>query len=241
MAKKKVISAKNFRILLEKACLNNLIAECALNVSDGTGKIVAVDPTNSVLLSVENEIDLQEGEYGLTNIPLLIKFLKSCQDEEVSYTISKDEKWLTLRRKSHGKLSILLTEDSNLISTKLEEEPDMEKYVEDYEFSIELTKSFIEDAMYYMGLVNEQGVQFNVKNGKTKLLTTTNQSQYFEVPLDTVDSDDDFAVDILSDQLHAVLSILDPNEKITMHLKSEFPIIIQQGESNYWALTPVIA
>lgn len=234
-----------FRELLERVCLGGLIEECLLHVGkDGIGNIAAVDFTNSVLLSVSGELGFQEGLYGFGSLPLLISYLKSCQDDDkVSYMISDDEKWLLLH-KGYGKLRTRLIEP-DLVGTALEKgkTPDMGALIDSSLF-VALEKRFVDDALYYMGLVGGHGVEFNVDADSGKVILCSvdiDCAERFEIFVaDIKGLSETFVVKIYGEQLRRVLTVLQLGDASGLYLAKDFPIIIQQNKDNMWALSPIV-
>ena len=241
MTEKKSVNAQSFRRLLELVYLNGHIKECLLEVEGGQGKISALDTSNSILASVTAPVTgLGDGQYGLANLDTLVKFLKHCQEEELSYSISKDEKWLTLRRKGHGKFSSLLAE-SELIATKMEENPDIASQTKNYSCKIKLKERFVEDALYYMSLVGQQGVEFKATKGNVVLQSSNATMQHFEASVGKPENlEEEVSVRLYSSQLQAILSVMELGEESCLYLKTDYPAIFMQDENNAWALTPII-
>lgn len=241
MTEQTTMNTEPLRKLLERVYLNGLINECLLQVDkNNNGLVAAIDEKDSVVLSVSLPLPgLVKGNYGITNLSVLIKFLKTCQDEELSYKMSADKKWLTFRRKGHGKFSILLIEE-DLVSTKMEDNSDIPSEVSSYSCSLLINNRFIEDALYYMSLVEQQGVEFNVNSGKVILVSSLGGSQHFEISVGSVDKEiDDISVPIYGGQLQNVLNNIELQENSTLHLKTDYPVVISQDEKNHWALTPI--
>jgi len=237
------VNAKPMKRLLEKVHLNGLIEECLLKIEGGVGTVVAIDLTNSVFLQAREEglEGLADGSYGITNITLLIKYLKTIGDEDVNYTVSDDGKWLTLKRKSKGKISVLLIEDEDLVCTKMTEEPDMEEIISKYGCSIRFKASFVTEAAYYMGLINEQSVTFQIKDKKAILHTDQKANQYFELPVKgVVESDDDFSVTIYGKHLMSLFEVIKVKKETKIYILPEYPIVFKQDDENYWAITPIM-
>jgi hypothetical protein len=213
-----------------------------LQVENGKGQIASLDGTQCVLSLVSMPLPgLAKGNYGITELNILIKFLKSCQDEEISYSFSRDKKWLTFRRKGHGKFSVLLVEE-DLVAGSVKGNPDeIGEEVAEYKCVLPIKARFIEDALYYMGLIGQQGVEFKIDKGKVTLSSTAGGTQYFEVTVGSTDkSIDGVSVRLYSEQLQSVLQQLEIQEKSTMYIKEDKPVIFSQDEGNHWGLFPII-
>jgi hypothetical protein len=243
---KKMINSKALLALLERVHLGGMLDECLLRVdSQGLGTVTAVDLSNSVMLSVqEPSIGLSAGNYGITNLTTLVKFLKACVGEELRCRIEK-ERWLSLYRRGHGKFSfLLLEEDSGPISTQLSEDPDFEQLAKGYDCSAHLKKQFAEDANQYLSMAGEQGVSFTASEQKGVHLHSAGTGGFrFTIPVQPqIDVNGEVSVKVYSNQLQAVIGQLhfEEEEPVLVHLKEEFPIIIQQDSDNFWALTPVV-
>ena len=235
------INSPAFRSILERVHIQGLIDECLLQVSESNGYVSAVDMTNSVLLAASQAgLGLNDDKYGISKLGTLVKFLGTCQDEDLAYSIDKDEKWLTIRRKGHGKIKVLLLEPE-MVGTKLEEDPDVDGLIEGYEFQVTLSTSFLTDALFYINLIGSQAVQFTVRGKRAFFTSVGNEVQQFEVPIGTVEKGDgDTATQVYSDQVKSVLNTITIEENSSLYIKGDHPIIFMQDMENFWALTPIL-
>jgi len=236
----KTLTAGTFKSLLERVHLSGLIEECLLKVEKGRGFITAIDMTNSVLVAVAEKVDLEDGEYGISQLSTLIKFLGMCKDDEVTYSIGDKATWLHLRHKGHGKLSTILLE-TDMVGTKLTNDPKIVKQLANYPVKFLLKQKFINDALGFISLVTSQSVAFKVKEGKVTFISNLlNETQRFEIPITTVSGfDKEITVSTYTEMAQKVLSIVTPSDKSFIHLQNEKPVIVEQDDKNYWALTPI--
>jgi len=234
---KKTLAAAPLKTLLNRVHLNGTNNECLLNVSAGVGHVIALDTSSSVILDVQEKLPgLTDGQYGVGKLDSLVKFLEMCKDEELNYTI--DDKWLTLRRPGHGKFSVLLL-DTEMVDTSTEEDPKFEATMAEYTFTVPLLQEYIDDAQNYIGIVGGQQVSFHV-TAKGKIILsnmTTNENERFETPFGTVETTKEFKVAIYSQQLSRVFAAMIVGEKSKLGLADDRPVIIQQDDVNFWALT----
>jgi len=240
--KKRTLSVAPLKALLERVYLYGTITECLLHVTNGRGHVIALDLTNTVLLEVHEELPgLEDGQYGIGKLDTLVKFLTLCVGEELNYTI--DDKWLTLRRKGHGKFSILLLEPG-LVGTQTENDPEINKNIKDnYKIHIPISQGSVNDANAYIGLISGQLVSFHLTESGQILFSnaTTNEVERFETPFGKVEGKvvEEFQVAVYSQQLSRVFEALTiPEGKTaTLFLAKDRPVIIRQDLTNVWCLT----
>jgi hypothetical protein len=238
MTKNQTLSAIPLKALLDRVFLSGTMTECLIDVQGGSGHILALDPTNSVLVDAnENLPGLADAKYGIGKLDTLVKFLGMCGEEELTYTI--DDKWLTLRRKGHGKFSILLLEN-DMVATQCESDPEISKNMGEYPHQLALVQEFIDDAKSYIGLISGSLVSFHIKsNGRVTLSNnTTNEVERFEIPFGALGAGiEEFTVAVYSLQLTRILDVLTVGQESVVYLAKDRPVIIQQDHTNVWALT----
>lgn len=242
MKNRKTLNTASLSALLKRVNLSGLVEECVLKVENNVGSVSAIDMTNSVLICVNEPLPgLANGEYGISQISTLIKFLAMCKGEDITYSISEDKKWMTLYHKGHGKLSVLLLEN-DMVGTRLTDEPKIHKQISKYPIALKLKGRFVEDALSYIGLGQCQSVVFTIRKDRAILVSSlSSEQQKFEVVIGEVkNATEEVAVTVYAEQVSKVLSTIELLDDSSLYIKKEHPIIIAQDEKNIWALTPIV-
>ena len=247
-----VIRVKNFLNMLKKVHLGGVFEECIIEVVKGSGKITAVDITNSMIVISKRRVmskDVTEN-FGLGNLELLVKFLSSIEDEKMILKASNNQ--LTIKRKdSQRKLDYLLTQPG-LIATRFQEDDDEESPYEKIdnmmEFSIALPESLTKDFLTYISLLKTKEIVLNY-NSDTGLsfICGSSDDHQFELRPDTEveergDSEsEEFSININGEHLSKIFSVIefDEEEPPTLSFAEDKPIMIEEG-GTAWVLVPIV-
>lgn len=226
--------------LLEAVNLGGIINECVIKVDGDNCSCKAMDLTNTVFVETAAQLELDDCEFAVGNMPLLIKYLNTYAN--VSMDIKLDDNRMTFKPKGGGSLKFLLSKP-DMIPTYDEEwgdesraEQAMEEFPEDTAFTLtnEVTSEFI-------NLIKMFGVKsVTIKVDKKKQLTVcggTEADHNFVSPLGK-SKFDECEIEIASANLLAVLSVLDYTEGPTMLVGPDKPIIISCGPSA-WILKAI--
>lgn len=231
--------------LLKRVHLRGMVEECLLEVKAGMGSINAVDMSNSIFISCEEELgEMEDTSLGLGKLALLTQFLEG--STEVTYSVeSKDKEgtWLTLRKVGHGQIKVLLVEKTQIptvVQGNAEEtKKGMLKLTKDT-FAIE--QKAVEDLINYIGMLGAASVFIKAKRGVVTACSSPDAEQQFTLRFGKLtNTESEISVEVYSQYLTSVLKSLTwgtGNEPIA-RIGNEAPLIIQQNDSNLWALTPI--
>lgn len=235
--------------ILRRVHLGGAINECVVEISKGVGKIEAVDITNSIICIAGGRVaskDISE-EFGLGNVELLIKFLSTIEDEELSAK-SASNVWTLKRNDGRRKMDYLLT-NADLIGTnlKLEEEDDdpYEKMSEMMEYKAELTSTLIKDFLKFIGLLSTSDVTI-IFDGEEELIFRLGAKDDHQIELSLSaeiegEEGDGFQITINGEHLSKVFSVLEYDEDDPPTIgfaDNEKPVMIESGDSA-WFLLPL--
>ena len=236
---KSPIDGKALGSLLSRANLGGLVEECVLDVRDGVGSIQAIDMTNSVFLSCQEQLGegLPNSKIGIGNLSVLCKFF--AMDGEFSINLS--DEWITVRRKGHGFIRLQLLK-SDQVPTAVTQEDAEKKIIASCEVSLPFEEDSARDFEGFMGLMSCASVELRSKEGKISLSANKSEPQQFNVQLgEAKEIKDGFKVAVYGDQLLRVVKVLhwEKDHTPTIRVGEKSPLVIQQDKRNFWALTPI--
>lgn len=231
--------------LLKRVHLKGTVEECVLNIKNGVGTIQAVDMSNSIFISCEEELGkIEDITMGLGKLSLLVQFLEG--STAVSYIIESKEKqgvWLTLKRGEFGQIKVLLIEPTQIptvVQGNIEEiKNNMFELITE---KMNISQKNVEEISNYIGMIGCATVFFKVEKGSIYVYNNPESEQQFSFKLGIVESTNEAATEVYSQYLLAVLKSLKWTEKETptICIGKESPVIIKQNESNFWAVTPIM-
>lgn len=247
---KKAIKTSGLVNLLKRVYLNGIFKECVLDIDKGTGRVEAVDITNSMIVVCSGRVgskDITE-ELGLGNVELLINFLSTIDDEEMKSAYDTNT-WTIQRSDGRRKLDYLLT-NSDLIVTNinLDEEEDEDVYEKMsgmMEYKAELTATLIKDFTKFISLLTTKDVKIDF-DGEDKLnfILGAPEDHQIQITLNAEiegESGDGFEVTINGEHLKHVFSVIeydDDDPPTISFADDETPVMVENGESA-WFLQPL--
>jgi len=250
---KSTIKTGNLINILKKVYLNGAIEECILNIRKGTGKITAVDITNSMIVMVSGKITGKKtsGEFGLGNIDLLSKFVSTIEDSDVPFKLTRN-RLIISSKDSRRRLEYILTQP-DLIATRFQQEDEdespYEKILSLMEYRAEITNSFLKDFLKYIGMLKTKEVILNYDGDEVSILCGTSDDYRIELKSDSEverigkAKGKGFSIKVDGEYLSKIFSVIEPDEDDLpiLSFAKDKPLMIQEhSESeNVWVLVPL--
>jgi hypothetical protein len=225
-----IIDGKALGRLLNKVYVNGLINDCLLNVSDGVASVEAIDLSNSVFLSVSEDIKAEtDFQVGLINIATLCRFL---EDSSGDLEAEVKGNWFHVKDAKLGKMKFLLTEPDK-VPTAVTETGSAEKLIEMYKDKnkVSVSKEALERFLYYQGLLKPSSVVFKVKNGVVRMKNNEIEPQQFDFQFGKLPGE--FQVEVYASHFLGVLKSSD-TATMSFYLAEGKPVLIKDGD-NCWA------
>ena len=247
MPRKIFIKTANTLNLLKEVYLGGVINEAIITLEKGKASIEAVDITASIVYISSASVSTKKlnGELGLGNIELFIKFLSTMKDPKLSIALTEN-RMIVSRKDKRRKLEYLLSQPA-LIPTRLRMNDDDDNDPRDAfesmaETKAELDESFVKDFSSYIATLKTKIVTIDVDaDNATFTLGPKSEHQFkLSLPITEDPTDDDFTLKVNGDYLSKILSVLEFNEDddpITIGFSDGKPIIIEAAPS-LWAVSP---
>jgi hypothetical protein len=244
------IETNKLLTMLRQVWLQGVLNECVVEVKRGKAKIEAVDMTNSLIVLTTGTVFTKNAKatLGLGNLELLINFLSSLEDKQLSF--KKSSNHLSIKRQDGRRRLDYLTTEPDLIATRLiEDDNDAEPYdtfSAMTEFEVELTPTFIKDFLTYVGLLKTKDATL-IFDGEeeVKFILGDPDEHQFEITLgNEVEAEaeaDPFKILINGEHLSHVFKVIDYDEKNPpiMKFAEDVPIMIEYKKTA-WALLPIV-
>lgn len=232
------LNGKAFSTLLQRVGLGGLINECVIHVKKGEASITAVDLSNSVFIHCSEKISDSAAnvDFGLNNIPLICSFVEKVETLDVKFS----DKWLTLRRKGGTSLKCLSLDPAE-VPTEVSESGSVAKMYGLRLNPVELKPKAVENLLFMIGLVKSKSILLTVKDGELTASSSAADSEQFRVRFGETKAKD-CAVTVFAEHLSRLLQALTSlgeMDAVQMSVADGKPVILDRGEGNFWALTPL--
>lgn len=249
--KEEMIDRENLLCMLRQCHLGGALAECILEIKEGKGSVKLIDITNTITISSKIQVGTDDlnAQLGLGSLDLIIKFLSSLDDKNLSFN-NKKEHILELGRKDKKRKLMYLLTRPELIVTRIEKEyrskfKTLEKKME---YSMELDEKTIQDLLSYISMIKEKGMVLRLtevkgKNVLSVIYGNPNEHQ-FEVILDKNFKDaegEEFDIYLNSEFISKILSVIEYDEDkkpLLAFSNSELPVMIK-GKNTVYFVTPI--
>lgn len=228
--------------LLKRVHLKGIIEECVLVVKKGIASVEAIDTSNTLFVSVQEDIKADEDlTIGIGNLSTMCRYLEG--SDEVSIKVT--DNWITVSRKGFGHIRCQLLQVDE-VPTAVKEKNVVKNLLTGSTVTIPITLSHIETLSYYTSLIGSKSIV--VSSGKDKgLYMHSNQSdpQQFKFKIAAMKKTADIRVEVFGDFLLSALQAISPEafaesgKGATLGLADKRPIIINHDDKNVWALSPV--
>ncbi len=245
------LNGKKLLKLLSRIHLGGSIEECVLKFKKNAATIQAVDMTNTIFISCQEKIFQKDGTLGLGNLTILTKYLESMTADKCGTTAEEDKEKvddnlemkisknrLHLSRRNSGKFMYLLT-DADLVPTAVpSDKVNFKKFLKIKGAKFDITKEFIKEYLYYVGLIKPKSVTLSVsKNGELILTGGLSSSHQFKIKGPKGKKSKD-SIHVNTAFLTPILNALEITKKKTPALRfgDESPLVITQDDNNIWAI-----
>jgi hypothetical protein len=244
------IETNKLLTMLKQIWLQGVLNECVIEVKHGKATVEAVDMTNTLVVLTTGMVMTKDTDtiLGLGNLELLINFLSSLEDKQVSFKKSSNHLSIT-RQDGRRKLDYLTTEPDLIATRLIEDDNDAEPY-DTYsamtEFEVELSPTFIKDFLTYVGLLKTKDATLIFDGEEEVKFSLGDPDEHqFEITLNNeVESEaesDPFKVLVNGEHLSHVFKIIDYDEKDPpiMKFAEDVPIMVEYKKTA-WALLPIV-
>lgn len=240
----KIESSKLSR-LLKKVHLGGVISEVVVNLGPNT--IQAVDPTNSIFISVsEGSSEDGIGKIGIGDptLAMLIKHLDTIKGE---VAIKKEGKRLVVAALGRGEIKYLTVEEE-FISSVVVEEGNIESIVDPCVIFLEITQQTCSDFNSYLSLLNTKSAKFcfNAKTMQVHVESGLESEHQFNIPFGKADfvgepHKEDFSVIVYGNHINQIFKNLEFPEKVKPQILMgpDHALVVLQDDSNMWACLPL--
>lgn len=237
----KRFEASAFKSILEKVHLQGVIDECLLEIKKGVGSIQAIDITNSIFVSCEQTIDMDDARLGLSKLSLICSFLNSGGEFLFLVEEGSEDRWAIFKKRGGGEIKSLLYEVDK-IATIVSEDVEKDKILKDTPCKFVLTKEKCEELQYYMGLVGNDSVVFECVKGIVHARSVESAYQQFNLRLTSGDTKERVKTEIYTQFLTPVLKILqfaEDSSPVEIYIGNGQPLVVSQSNS-LWMLSPLV-
>ena len=222
----------DFARALNDVYLGNIIDECVVTFEDGKAYITAMDLTSSLLVQTSADIEHDDGQVGIANLTLFVRYLNMIKDIDV--TLKQQDNKFIIKPKSGGTVRYLLAE-VDLIPSYKEEWPDdmFEEELKEYAKSMTLKQDSVSEFLSIMNLFNPNSVYFEVdKKGKVTLHGGQETENQFDVSLGKIKGVDPCSVKVYGKLLAPILSAVDYGADPQLFLLQGSPVIVTTEKTN---------
>lgn len=237
---------KAFLKLAKRAYLGGLIEACVLKLSAaGIASVRAIDPTNSLFISVSEKVCgvvAKPFTVGIGNLDVFVNLLSSIKEE--TFSLIKKENLLSIIREGRVSFKYLLS-DIDVIPTSMEDakgDP-VKKIIEGSDHQFVLKQEIVGDFSSYSSLTKSRNAQVVVKDGNVELSAGEKTGHRFRIPVTKIKTSKSFSSVYFGDYLNRIFAVLEFSEdcdKPKFLFGSQKPAVITQGENNIWALVPAM-
>jgi len=240
----KIESAKLSR-LLKKVHLGGVISEVVVDLGPNT--IQAVDPTNSIFISVAEESSPDGiGKIGIGDptLAMLIKHLDAVKGE---VAIKKDGKRLVVAALGRGEIKYLTVEEE-FVASVIVEESNIEATIDPCVIFLDITQQACADFNSYMSLLKTKSAKFcfTAKTMQVHVESGLESEHQFNIPFGKADFvgepwKEDFSVIVYGNHINQIFNTLEFPEKVKPQILMgpEHALVVLQNDSNMWACLPL--
>jgi len=234
------IKAEELAAHLEKVHLGGLIGECVLVCEGDQVSTTAVDLTNSVFLSIQTPINMNNlGTIGLGNLSIMTKFIEMMTGDII---INESGHKLSIKPTGEGPSLKYLLALPDYVSTYDAGHSDaLETLKEQNPYEAEIPKAAVEGYIQMMGLLKAKSGIFSAAPGANMTLTGGLETEHqFSVDLGPApdDLDQPFTLGFYAEHLRAVLATVKEKD-LFFKFGPERPILVSViEEDSWWALLP---
>ncbi len=202
----------------------------------------AMDLSSSVFVSAAIPFKFPVGEYGIGDIYLLIKYLKSVLSDNVTFDL--DGNRFICSKKGGGSISYLLS-DTDLISTFSEdwqdEDPteEAEELLNDYKYTLPLTVGALSEFYSLVKLFNPDFVKVVIEKGKVYFTCGSDTEHQFKVLMGEVKSKVSLSTVIHTRSIREIIPLLEEEQSVTMYLDDNASVGIKT-DTFTWLISNVI-
>jgi len=232
-------SITDFVSMLESVHLQGVNEECVVTIADEQASVMAMDMTSSLYVQSSAAFDHEDDQFGVGDLALFIKYLKSYAGVEVEFTRSDNKLKI---KPAGGSVTNYLLSEVDLIPTydsEWEGEDKATECIEEYSGKpTTLRVDRVDEFLKLMGLFSPNSINLTVNKKGAISVHGGNQTEHqFDIELGKSKCG---ACDLKVYGPHfvAVLGSLDFEKKPVIYIQDEQPITIVNGGDN-WILSPL--
>lgn len=245
------IIRENLLTMLRQCHLGGALEECILEIEEGGGIIKAIDITNTITVSIKGNISKEmDGELGLGNIDLIIKFLASMEDKKILIKVSSSKQHLELQSPNGKRRLRYLLTVPDMVVTKMETKKKnpfraLEKKMEN---EIKLNEKTIHDFLSYSAILKEKNTSLRLTDVKEKkrlsIIYGDLTEHQFEIVLDEdyqTGEDNGFDIVVNGEFIARIFNVIqydEDNPPTLSFTNADMPILIKD-KSAMWFVTPI--
>ncbi len=218
--------------------LGGLIDDCVVTFEDDKAYIRAMDLTSSLFVETSAEVEHEEGQIGISNLSLFVKYLNTIKDLDV--TIKHKENRMSIKPKDGGTVNYMLSEVDLIPSFDDEWEDTMfEDEIALHGNPMALKQVRVSDFLSIIGLFQPNSIYFKVsEKGIVSVHGGAETEHQFDVTLGRVKEPTACEVKVYGKHLTPILAGLNYEEEPQLYLTEGESIVISTTSSN-WILEPI--